>query len=238
MAPTIILVRHGQAEHNATGNEALLDPSLTSEGRSQCLDLRHRIMYEFPLATEIEAIISSPATRAIETALLGFDWALLPGQKVEVNDLWQETSDKPCDTCSEVSELKTKFPSVDLAALRDTFPAKRQASLFAFTKTAVLTRGQMALREIYSRPEKAIVVVSHLGFLMTAVCHRRFANADFRVFDFAPDQGSLWLMERDATAYGGGMGRSGTGEYVIKPDDFPPEPGMYQDGKEVVRQVS
>jgi broad specificity phosphatase PhoE len=40
------------------------------------------------------------------------------------------------------------------------------------------------LRELAARPEKAVLVVSHAGFLRVGVTGRYFMNGDWRVFEF------------------------------------------------------
>jgi broad specificity phosphatase PhoE len=62
----------------------------------------------------------------------------------------------------------------------------------------ILARGQSVLRELAAKPEKAVLVVSHAGFLRVGVTGRYFMNADWRVFEF---EGS-----------GSGSGGSGDGE--------------------------
>jgi hypothetical protein len=78
---------------------------------------------------------------------------------------------------------------------------------------------------LYERPEKTIAVVSHSGFLRTAISKRRYANADYRVFTFRKSKtGHLSLVEDGSTARrGGGMGLSEKGLQRIEPWDFPPE---------------
>lgn len=63
------------------------------------------------------------------------------------------------------------------------------------------------------RPEKVIAVVSHAGFLRTAITHKRFANADYRIFGFARDEeGEIELDEdRETERRGGAMARSEKG---------------------------
>lgn len=61
-----------------------------------------------------------------------------------------------------------------------------------------------------------MIVVSHSGFLRTAVAGRWFANADYRVFDFVSREGKdeeepYRLVEWDLTKGKGGMGRSEEG---------------------------
>jgi hypothetical protein len=78
---------------------------------------------------------------------------------------------------------------------------------------------------MYTRPEKVIAVVSHAGFLRTAIANRRFANADYRVFEISEDSaGHLSLIEDEATeAKGGGMGRCQKGVFRGEQWDFPRE---------------
>lgn len=83
-----------------------------------------------------------------------------------------------------------------------------------FTKEAILARGQSALADLYGRSEDVIAVVSHSGFMRTAVAGRWFENADYRVFDFADrgggegEGGPYRLVEWEVTRGKGGMGRS------------------------------
>jgi hypothetical protein len=86
---------------------------------------------------------------------------------------------------------------------------------------------------LYARPEKVIAVVSHSGFLRTAVCNRMFFNADWRVFTFDEEamkesekegKKKFILKESEETEKkGGGMGRSDVGIFGIVDGDFPPE---------------
>ena len=97
MAPTIILIRHGEAEHNATLNWDILDPPLTALGQHQCKDLEKHLKTNLPLADKVEVIITSPFTRTVETTLLGLDWLIKRGVKIETDALWQGTcADSKC----------------------------------------------------------------------------------------------------------------------------------------------
>ena len=137
--------------------------------------------------------------------------------------------------------MAREFPHFDFSSVDSLYPDKTsnlQNNPYAFTRKAILARGQTCLRNLYSRPEKVIAVVSHSGFLRTAVCHRRFANADWRVFDFDEEamkesrekgegvdgKGEFLLKEWEVSEErGGGMGRSEKGAVKILPTDFPPE---------------
>ncbi|KAK7747624.1 hypothetical protein SLS62_009035 [Diatrype stigma] len=193
MPPTIILIRHAQAEHNATQNWDIHDPDLSELGQNQCLELRKSLM-ENPLAQQAGLIVVSPMRRTVQTALRSLDWLIEKGVKIEADANWQanpqnpENSDKPCDTGTPAAQLAQEFPAVDFAtALDPVYPDKRSAAAAAyhFQRSAILARAQTALRRLRARPEKVIVVVSHSGFLRVAVTGCFYFNADYRVFDFA-----------------------------------------------------
>ncbi|KAF2737843.1 phosphoglycerate mutase-like protein [Polyplosphaeria fusca] len=242
MAPTIILIRHAQALHNVARDWSLPDPPLTELGRQQCAELQESLKAS-SIANEVELIITSAMRRTLETTTLGLDW-LIKEKNVQVlpDAGWQENSDKPCDTGSAITVMELEFPQYDFSAMDPLYPDKTTSALdanpYVFTKKAVLARGQACLKKLYSRPEKVIVAVSHSGFLRTAVANRRFANADWRVFDFDEEkmaesksqgegldgQGLFILKEWDETmAKGGGLGRSEKGVFYHRPTDFPAE---------------
>jgi broad specificity phosphatase PhoE len=117
--------------------------------------------------------------------------------------------------------VKELFPSIDLSLVDPEFPSKE--GRYAFTKEAVLQRGKDALSALVDRPEKVIAVVSHAGFLRTAISQRHFMNADYRIFDFVPlANGELVLKERAETeSIGGGMAASWIGVAGFEDHDFP-----------------
>lgn len=131
----------------------------------------------------------------------------------------------PCDTGSDLRTIASEFPELDLANVDPVFPAKSADTPYAFTRAANAARGQACLSKFYNRPEKVIAVVSHSGFLRTAISKRRFANADYRIFTFRrAESGHLTLVENSVTSRkGGGMGRSEKGYQRIEEWDFPPE---------------
>jgi len=90
MPPTVILIRHGEAEHNTTKNWDLHDPPLTKPvGEQQCVDLEKYLRTRVPVADKVETIITSPFTRTVQTTLLGLDWLIKRGIPVETDALWQ-----------------------------------------------------------------------------------------------------------------------------------------------------
>ncbi|KAF2142185.1 uncharacterized protein K452DRAFT_287404 [Aplosporella prunicola CBS 121167] len=230
MPPTLILIRHAEALHNVNREYHIPDPELSLLGLQQCKDLRDHLRQHLPLADEAELVVVSPMRRTLQTALGGLDWLIKKGVRVRVDALWQENSDKPCDTGSPIPKLQQEFTQVDFSDLDATYPEKRSPkdNIYRFTRSAVVARGQSALASLYDRPEKVIIVVSHSGFLRCAVSGRRYANADYRVFEFVEkySRGQYELKERESTEGSGGMGRSEKGVAGIVETDFPEEEAL------------
>jgi hypothetical protein len=134
--------------------------------------------------------------------------------------------------------MAQEFP-FDFSGVDPLYPDKTtnlHSNPYAFTGKAILARGQTCLKELYSRPEKVIAVVSHSGFLRVAVANRRFFNADWRVFDYDEEkmeesrkkgegvdgQGLFALREwKETEEKGGGMGRSDKGVFTMVKGDYP-----------------
>jgi len=229
MPPTLILIRHAQALHNVDGDWSFPDPKLSDLGEQQSRELQDSLKAS-DLANKVDLIIVSAMRRTLQTATIGLDWLIKKGVPVLPSALWQENADKPCDTGSAISTMKAEFPAYDFSVVDPAYPDKTtdlKNNVYAFTQKAILARGQMCLKELYNRPEKTIAVVSHSGFLRTAVCNRAFFNADWRVFGFdeeACKEGKFVLKEDEGTERkGGGMGRSDVGVFGVVEGDFPPE---------------
>ncbi|KAI1438428.1 phosphoglycerate mutase-like protein [Xylaria sp. CBS 124048] len=225
MPPTLILIRHAQAEHNASQDYDIHDPSLTALGHQQCAELREDLMAN-SLVQQAELILTSPMRRTIQTALSTVDWLVEKGVKIQADADWQENSAKPCDIGSAIAKIAKEFPGIDYASVDPVWPDKISptGSRYHYTKEAVLARAQAALRKLYERPEKVIIVMSHSGFLRLGVTGCWFFNADYRVFDFAAmetPESPYRLEEHASTSQrGGGLGHSRT-ERVILGSDLP-----------------
>jgi hypothetical protein len=138
-----------------------------------------------------------------------------------------ENSDAPCDTGSLIPILQDRFPQYrdELSRLDPAWPSKTGA--YEFTQSANHARGQTVLRSLYHRPEKVIAVVSHAGFLRTAISQCHYANADYRIFNFEEKMvgREFRLREWERTEEkGGAMGRSWKGIARVEEGDFPEEP--------------
>ncbi|KAK4186797.1 histidine phosphatase superfamily [Podospora australis] len=209
MPPTLILVRHAQALHNVDRDYSIADPELSALGREQCLELKAnlvpKVLSQEDLP-EVGLILVSAMRRTIETALLAFPELIEKGIPIVAHAGWQENSAQPCDIGSSISALKAEFPQVDFSSVDPVYPDKTSpaGAKYAYNKKAIMARGRSVLAELKERPEKAIIVVSHSGFLRVGVTGRWYFNADYRVFDFASeDKDDLSLKEREWTEKGG-----------------------------------
>jgi broad specificity phosphatase PhoE len=213
MPPTLILVRHAQALHNINKKYHLPDPNLSGTGLKQCLELRENLR-EALKDLDVGLIVVSPMRRTMQTAVLALDWLMDRGVPVLASALWQENSDKPCDTGSQVGELRDEFPMVDFSEVDPVWPDKTSdaAATYHYDREAIIQRALNALSELKGRPEKAIVVVSHSGFLRQGMTGSWFYNADYRVFDFEGEGTNLKQWESTKK---GGMGRSWEERVVV-----------------------
>ncbi|QPC77151.1 hypothetical protein HYE68_007903 [Fusarium pseudograminearum] len=189
----------------------LPDPPLTKEGEAQCAKLRENLIKTFTKDVENPgdiAIIVSPMRRTLQTAMLSMDWLVERGVKIEGNADWQENSDKPCDTGSQIPSVSKDFTKVNFSTVDAIWPDKKSSAgrRYAYTKQSILARGKRALEDLHKRPEKLIFVVSHSGFLRLGVVGYWFFNSDYRVFNFETERnadGGLRVVQQERTLDGG-----------------------------------
>lgn len=151
--------------------------------------------------------------RTCETTMLSLGFLIEKGIPIEAHAGWQENSAKPCDTGSPIQVMAAEFPQIDFSKVDPVYPDKTSSAgaKYKYKKANLLARAQANLDELYHRPEKVIVVVSHSGFMRQAVTGDHYFNADFRVYDFEESQKEtepLKLKQLDLTKGTGGMGRS------------------------------
>ncbi|KAL5604280.1 uncharacterized protein BROUX77_004466 [Berkeleyomyces rouxiae] len=208
MPPTVVLIRHAEAAHNATDK-------LTEKGEQQCRMLHENLQQRFAgLDPKDVAVIVSPMRRTMQTVLIALDFLRQKGVPFVAIADWQETTAKPCDTGSDVSTLKAEFPAIDFSEVDPVYPDKTSPAgqAYAWSRSALLARGARVRESLKKRPEKWVIVVSHAGFLRQAVSGWWYFNADYRIFDFVDDDAETpseaqvegtGLRLRDETKLGG-----------------------------------
>ncbi|PSR82447.1 histidine phosphatase superfamily [Coniella lustricola] len=217
MPPTLILIRHAQALHNVNQDYSIQDPPLSELGRTQCSDLSKALQEKLPedLKSNIGLIVCSAMSRTCETAVLSLGWLIEKGIPIQAHAGWQENSAKPCDTGSPIPVVAKQFPQIDFSHVDPVFPDKVSpaGAKYKYTKAAVLARAQADLEELYHRPERVVVVVSHSAFMRQAVTGDHYWNTDYRIYDFedkadAAKGALLKLKQSDLTKGTGGLGLS------------------------------
>jgi broad specificity phosphatase PhoE len=162
MPPRVHLVRHAQGFHNVSPEgHALVDPQLTDAGKEQC----RRLQRDFPFFGSISLILASPNTRAIYTALIGFDEQIRRrGLKVVAMLDLQPTSDRQCDTGVSRHEVAREFEGqpVDLSFVTPGWECKR--GRWKATEEATRKKTREVVEWIAAR-EEDIVTLSHREFL-------------------------------------------------------------------------
>jgi hypothetical protein len=116
--------------------------------------------------------------------------------------------------------MKEEWPQFDWSTVDPVFPAKTR--LYAYTIPALTKRGIEVRKWLRERLEKVVAVVSHSGFLRCGVSNRKFAYADFRIFDFVEVDGQVnpKLVEWELTeSNGGGLGKSPRGVWGFSPHE-------------------
>ncbi len=173
--------------------------------------------------------------RTLQTTQSALSWLIEQGIALQVRGEWQgiqglqgdsvvahrvlETSAKPCDTGTPTSTLATEFAGLDFSSVFPAYPSK--TGRWAPSQDAVAQRASDCRRWLRGRSETVIAVVSHSAFLEFGVSSAQYANADFRLFDFAED-GSDCLVEWDLTqSRGGAMGRSPKEKKRVRASDIP-----------------
>jgi len=169
--------------------------------------------------------------RTLQTAEASLGWLMKRGVPAIARAEWQENTANNIDIGRPVSELMNEFPDFDFSTVDPVFP--RKEGLYEFSLEGLTERGVHARKWLRERKEKVIAVVSHDGFMRVGVSHKKFGNADFRIFEFEEEgQGKhgLELIEwGDTEDNGGGLGTCPKGTFGWLPNDFkympkPPPP--------------
>ncbi|CAK4717777.1 unnamed protein product [Aphanomyces euteiches] len=167
---TIFLIRHGESTYNewvfqsyrqqtweGYRDPMLIDARLSQRGRQQ--------------------VITSPLTRAIETALGGFEGTGIP---IQVNSLCREMLDASCDVGRQPAELAREFShrGIDVSKLSEYWwlntptdetkiipQTPKELKALKETMNDMEARVRRFLAEIEALPESTLAVVCHGDFI-------------------------------------------------------------------------
>lgn len=168
----IYFLRHGQSEFNAvfdgTKDPVIPDAPLTELGKSQALEARGAVK-----ELGIERIITSPLTRALETA------TILSKNEIEI-DVWdchRELLNYSCDIGSPPEKLKAKFPNLKFDHLQNTWWYEQSINfpkIVKEPKSLIENRLRKFMLQISYLPNKNTLIVGHgntykeiIGFMLS-----------------------------------------------------------------------
>lgn len=167
MTFVMYFVRHGQSEFNVVYSITLKDPGIrdapiTQRGQSQALGAAKHLKDK-----RITRIISSPYTRALQTATIIANE--LGISSILAEPLAGERRLFTCDIGTPLSELKQKWPHVDFTRVANQSDGKEEWWPSADETEDDIARRVNAFSQLYAGIEDAdtTMVVSHWYFIFT-----------------------------------------------------------------------
>ncbi len=137
----MILIRHGQTEFNRVYSETrrdpgIRDPQLTAVGRSQAAAVARALG-----ATNPSRLITSPYTRALETAeIIAGDLGL----PISVEPLLAERFAFTCDIGSPLATLRARWPDIAFDHLPDPWWPLQEESVEALSRRSEIFCSRIA----------------------------------------------------------------------------------------------
>ena len=155
----MLLIRHGQSEFNVVFSKTrvdpgIRDPKLTEEGKRQAEAVARALMGRAP-----RRLISSPYTRALETAHIIAD--VLGGLAIAIDRRVGERAAFACDVGTPLSGLRQTWPKLALDHLHEEWWPRLEESEEGLAERARDFHGDWK-----AHPERAETgVVTHWGFI-------------------------------------------------------------------------
>jgi broad specificity phosphatase PhoE len=178
----MLLIRHGQSQFNVAFaatrvDPGIRDPELTAEGRRQAVAAAAELALMCSQGREIRRMISSPYTRALQTATILAE--ALGIAEVTVDPLVRERAAFHCDVGASPALLKQRFPAYRFDHLDDPWWHDHMAHGIEESEEA-LDRRAAAFRAAMARDPDwpHVVVVTHWGFIRAMTGGYRSANCE------------------------------------------------------------
>jgi glucosyl-3-phosphoglycerate phosphatase len=175
----VILVRHGQSHFNvhfgATRiDPGIVDPTLTDEGRTQAAAVAQALASRNG-RPPVKRLISSPYTRALETAQIVAETL---GLKIEVDPLVRERAAFTCDVGTHPAELARRWPHLSFDRLDAGWWGAGEESEAALAARCSMFRAAMAECADWAQ----VAVITHWGFIR-ALTGQPLPNGAWIAFD-------------------------------------------------------
>ena len=167
MSKSLYLIRHGYALHNelfpklgvrAFRIPATIDAPLTHEGHLQAIELG----YSWKEKEEIELILVSPLTRALETCMNIFGDTNIP---IESHEFLREypIGEDTCNKRSSLNLLKKKYPKINFNLSDDEDTLWRENNRESINELE--NRLQIMIDYLKLKSEKKIAIIGHSSFI-------------------------------------------------------------------------
>lgn len=186
----MLLVRHGQSHFNVAFaatriDPGIRDPELTEEGRRQVLAAAAELELLRQQGREIRRLVSSPYTRALQTATILAD--ALGFREVTVDPLVRERAAFQCDVGASPALLKQRFPAYRFDHLDDPWWHDHIAHGVAESEETLAERAAAFRAAMAGDPDwPHVVVVTHWGFIRCITGGYRSANGEIVPISLAP----------------------------------------------------
>ncbi len=173
----IYFIRHGQSEFNAAHKKIgdkdplIFDAPLTDEGRKQAEEAKVLVA-----DLGIKQVITSPLTRAIQTALCIFD-SIAP---IKVEASHRELLIHSCDVGRPSNELQRDFPSLSFAHLQNVWwhqGSENDDGVAVEPEDVFLQRIDALDRSLTQIKDRPVAIVGHSN-VFRALTGRLMANCE------------------------------------------------------------
>jgi 2,3-bisphosphoglycerate-dependent phosphoglycerate mutase len=193
----ITLLRHGESKGNAEGvYQGRAEFDLTEKGRAQARSLAAYWLRE---STDFEKIISSPQSRARQTAEI---LAEMLSTQLEFDDQWKEI-DNGVLAGKTLPEAAQKHPFPDFMSPFDPIGDSGESNWDLYLRAGTV------VQDLVHRPPGSYLVVSHGGFLNRVIyvilgitpqanfrgARFHFQNTSYAVVYYDPER-HIWLLDR------------------------------------------
>jgi len=179
MPKTVHFIRHGQSTFNqATGTTPWVDPMLFDAPLSDYGEAQVAALRPETAALRVELVVTSPLTRAIQTALGAFS----DDAPIVVEALNRERLEASCDLGRPPRALKADFPSLSFDHLPERWWYNEGGDPHEIvSEPEEVFNGRVAAfrRWLAERPENRLAVVGHGAFLR-ALTGEGFGNCEMR----------------------------------------------------------
>lgn len=171
MVQDVYLIRHGQSTFNAAFAASGVDPMhfdarVSEKGAEQIAQAR-----QAALDLNVDLVVASPLTRALQTATGLFHGATVP---IIVSSIHAERLEHSCDVGRVPAVLSDEYPALDFAHLDDCWWHRGETGEGDFTvepEPVVMDRVAAFSQWISSRPEATVAVVGHGEFFQRLTGH-------------------------------------------------------------------